>query len=179
MTPTAADDAAFAAPRPERTAVPPATEGAAAAPATAAGPSGDAQRAPAAQPVAPTGSWSRSRKRRPRQAKVVLRKLGPWSVFKVSLFFYTCVMAVIVLAAVILYAILGAMGSVNALTRLAQDLFGDKSFRIHGGWIFIRLVGVGVLMVVVWSLINVFVVFLYNLISDVIGGIEVTLSERR
>ena len=27
--------------------------------------------------------------------------------------------------------------------------------------------------------INVFIVFLYNLLSDVVGGIEVTLSERR
>jgi hypothetical protein len=41
------------------------------------------------------------------------------------------------------------------------------------------MVVTGAVMVVVWSLINVFVVFLYNLISDVIGGIEVTLSERR
>jgi hypothetical protein len=34
-------------------------------------------------------------------------------------------------------------------------------------------------MVVLWTLINVFVAFLYNLISDIVGGIEVTLSERR
>ena len=34
-------------------------------------------------------------------------------------------------------------------------------------------------MVVVWSLINVFVAFLYNLISDLVGGIEITLAERR
>ena len=34
-------------------------------------------------------------------------------------------------------------------------------------------------MVVLWSLINVFVVVLYNLISDIVGGVEVTLAERR
>jgi hypothetical protein len=32
--------------------------------------------------------------------------------------------------------------------------------------------------VVVWSVINVFVAMLYNLISDIIGGVEVTLAER-
>ncbi len=127
---------------------------------------------------ASTGTAGR-RRAKPRQTRVVLRKLGPWSVFKVSLFFYTCIVAVIVLALAILYAILGAMGSLAAVTRLAQDLFGDESFRIHGGWIFVRLVASGLVMVVVWSLINVFVVFLYNLISDVIGGIEVTLAEKR
>jgi hypothetical protein len=30
---------------------------------------------------------------------------------------------------------------------------------------------------VIWSLVNVFVAFIYNLISDVVGGIEVTLGD--
>jgi hypothetical protein len=34
-------------------------------------------------------------------------------------------------------------------------------------------------MVVLWSLINLFVAFLYNLLADIVGGVEVTLSERR
>jgi hypothetical protein len=34
-------------------------------------------------------------------------------------------------------------------------------------------------MVVLWTLINVFVALLFNLLSDIVGGIEVTLSERR
>ena len=38
---------------------------------------------------------------------------------------------------------------------------------------------IGLAMVVIWSLINVFVAFLYNLLSDIVGGVEVTLSERR
>jgi hypothetical protein len=38
---------------------------------------------------------------------------------------------------------------------------------------------IGFAMVVLWTLINLFVAFLYNLLSDLIGGVEVTLSERR
>jgi hypothetical protein len=34
-------------------------------------------------------------------------------------------------------------------------------------------------MVVVWSLINLMVAFLYNLISDVVGGVEITLAEKK
>ena len=106
-----------------------------------------------------------------------MRKLGPWSVFKVSLFFYTCIMAVLILAAVILYAILGALGTLAGITRAAEG-FGFGKFEIHGSWVLVRLLAVGAVMVVAWSLLNVCVVFLYNLISDVIGGIEVTLGER-
>ena len=43
------------------------------------------------------------------------------------------------------------------------------------GWLL--LAGLG--NVIVWSLVNVFVAFLYNLISDVVGGIEVTLAQKR
>jgi type 1 glutamine amidotransferase len=53
------------------------------------------------------------------------------------------------------------------------------SVQIHGGWLFSRGLSIGLALVVLWTLINVFIVFLYNLLSDVVGGIEVTLSERR
>jgi hypothetical protein len=62
---------------------------------------------------------------------------------------------------------------------LIRDLFADQSFEIHGGWLFTRGLSIGLVLVVLWTLINVFIVFLYNLLSDVVGGIEVTLSERR
>ena len=126
----------------------------------------------------------RARTKRPaparsRQARVVLRKVGPWSVLKISFLFYLCVMVVIIGAMMILYAILGAIGALDSLTRLIRDLFADQSFQIHGGWLFSRGLSIGLALVVLWTLINVFIVFLYNLLSDIVGGIEVTLSERR
>ena len=136
--------------------------------------------APAEAPVpAQRGRSKRASPARSRQAKVVLRKVGPWSVLKISFFFYLCVMVVILGAMMILYAILGAIGALDSLTRLIRDLFADQSFQIHGGWLFSRGLSIGLVLVVLWTLINVFIVFLYNLLSDVVGGIEVTLSERR
>lgn len=140
--------------------------------------------APPAPP--PAGAPARAEPRRAepsparsRKARVVLRKVEPWSVFKISFFFYLCVMVVILGAMMILYAILGAIGALDSLTRLIRDLFADQSFEIHGGWLFTRGLSIGLVLVVLWTLINVFIVFLYNLLSDVVGGIEVTLSERR
>jgi hypothetical protein len=117
--------------------------------------------------------------RRPRQTRVVVRKVGPWSVLKFSLLFYFCVMLVILLALGMLYSVLSAIGALESVTKLAREVLSDKTFEIHGDWIFARLTLIGIAMVVLWSLINVFVAFLYNLISDVVGGIEVTLAERR
>jgi Transmembrane domain of unknown function (DUF3566) len=117
---------------------------------------------------------------RSRKARVVLRKVEPWSVFKISFLFYLCVMVVIIGAMMILYAILGAIGALDSLTRLIRDVsLGDPSFEINGAWLFTRGLSIGLVLVLLWTLINVFIVFLYNLLSDVVGGIEVTLSERR
>jgi hypothetical protein len=119
------------------------------------------------------------RRQKPRHARVVVRKVGPWSVLKISFLFYLCVMAVIMGALVILYGVLGAIGALDSLQRLVRDLFADQTFEISGNWLFTRGLAVGFGMVVVWTLINVFVAFLYNLLSDVVGGVEITLSERR
>ena len=135
--------------------------------------------APAEAPARAEPRRAKPSPARSRKARVVLRKVEPWSVFKISFFFYLCVMVVILGAMMILYAVLGAIGALDSLTRLIRDLFADQSFEIHGGWLFTRGLSIGLVLVVLWTLINVFIVFLYNLLSDVVGGIEVTLSERR
>ena len=125
------------------------------------------------------GGRPRFRRARSRQARVVLRKVAPWSVLKVSFLFYVCIMVVILGALIILYGVLGAIGAIQNVEDLIRELFSDETFQISGEWLFTRGIAVGLLMVVLWSLINVFVALLYNLLSDIVGGIEVTLSERR
>jgi hypothetical protein len=131
-------------------------------------------------PTDETGQRRRFRRPRSRQARVIIRKVGPWSVLKFSLLFYICIMVVILGALVILYSVLGAIGAIENVEELIGKLFSDEeTFRIQGDWLFARATTIGIAMVVLWTLINVFVAFLYNLISDIVGGIEVTLSERR
>ncbi len=139
------------------------------------------QPAPAVTPVGGSPSAEDRRRgwrRRPRQTRVVIRKVGPWSVFKFSLLFYFCIMLVILLALAMIYSVLGAIGALDSFTKLLRDV-GFDNFEIHGDWLFTRLAMIGIVMVFVWSALNVFVAFLYNLISDVVGGVEVTLAERR
>ncbi len=108
-----------------------------------------------------------------------MRRVGPLSVLKISFVFYLCMMVVILGALMILYGFLGAIGVLDTVTNFLPEVgFGDD-FKIHGTWLFSRGLAIGLGLVVLWTLINVFIVFLYNLLSDVVGGIEVTLSERR
>lgn len=143
------------------------------------GGTGPVSETPSSKPPTRTAGKRPSRKSQRRHARVVIRKVGPWSVFKVSVIFYFCVMLVLLGAGVILYGMLGAIGALDSTTRLIRDLFADQTFVINGRWLFSRGLTIGLAMVVIWSLINVFIAFLYNLISDLVGGVEVTLAERR
>jgi hypothetical protein len=114
-----------------------------------------------------------------RRARFVVRRLDPWSVLKFSLLFYLCLMIVVLFAAAIVYWLLGTAGVISSIQNFLSNLKlgGKNGFQIDGGWLFTRLLGVGILSVVVWSLVNTLLALLYNLISDVVGGIKVTLSE--
>lgn len=121
----------------------------------------------------------------PRRTRVVIRKVGPWSVLKFSLLFYFCVMLIVFFALMIVYALLSAVGAIDSASRLLGYVFatgnadGPQPVAIRFGQVFSWLLAIGVANVVLWSLVNLFVAFLYNLISDVVGGVEVTLGERR
>jgi hypothetical protein len=120
----------------------------------------------------------------PRHSRVVIRRLEPWSVFKFSLLFYFCLMLIVMFALMILFWIMGLTGVLDSAGHILQNAAfgpppGKGTFRFNGVWIFQRLFAIGAVGVVVWSLVNLFVALLYNLVADVVGGISVTLAEKR
>jgi Transmembrane domain of unknown function (DUF3566) len=115
----------------------------------------------------------------PRRIRVQVRRISPWSVLKLSLLFYFCLMLVVLLGLGILYAVVDALGILDSISDLLNSVGFGPNFQFNGGAIFRTLFFIGLISVVVWSALTVFVVFLYNLISDLVGGIELTLTERR
>lgn len=119
----------------------------------------------------------------PKRTRVVVRKVGPWSVFKLSVIFYFVVMLIAWGALLIVYGILGATGAIKSITDLSTKLglwqSSNAQPTIHGKPLFTWLFVAGLVGVVIWSLINFFVALAYNLVSDVVGGLELTLAESK
>ena len=147
-----------------------------------------------AQQIVGGRTAGRRPRRGARRTRVEIRRLSPFSVLKFSLIFYFCVFLVIYLAMAIIWAILSASGVIGSLEQLLGTVFpAQGAFTKSGGlstrgappieidtgkvftWIFIA----GCVGVAIWSFINVFVAVMYNLISDIVGGVEVTLADRR
>jgi hypothetical protein len=147
-------------------------------------------------PLEPEPTMERRRARPPspppsvssRRTRVEIRHVGIWSVLKFSLLFYFCVMLVVYFALLIIYLGLQASGVLDSITSsdliacLVNSAEGTKNCPpvvLNGRAIFTWLFVGGSVMTVAWAGLNVFVALIYNLISDVIGGVEVTLGDAR
>jgi hypothetical protein len=128
----------------------------------------------------------------PRRIRVQIRRVNPWSVLKFSTIFYACVLLVVLLGMVILYAILSSIGLIDTFEELLTSFWspgggdvatgpGDPvtTFQINPGYLFRTLFLIGAISTALWAAFTMFLALLYNLIADLVGGIEVTLVERR
>jgi Transmembrane domain of unknown function (DUF3566). len=136
--------------------------------------------------AAPRASRVRLQEASPRRTRVVVRRVGSLSVLKFSLLFYFCAMLVMWLALLIIFLLLQAGGVTDAIAKWASELRGTKvgtkgyePIVINGAAIFGWLFVAGCVVTVVMAVLNLFVALMYNLISDIVGGVEVTLAEKR
>jgi hypothetical protein len=108
-------------------------------------------------------------------------------VLKFSLLFSLCLLIVFVVAVAALYFALQALGVFDSVNRFVRDLTEANSGGTATGGFDVtfsatRVIGgaavIGLINVVIITAISTLGAFLYNLCSDIVGGIEVTLAER-
>jgi hypothetical protein len=148
------------------------------APAGHAVPAGYAGPPPGA--AAPPPSVSRQMARR---ARLKVSHLGPWSVFKISLTFSLCMFIVLLVAIAALWAVLDGAGVFKSIVNAANTLTNDNKQSSVADWLtFGRVMLIAVVLgaanVIAVTLLSTIGALLYNLCSDFVGGVEVTLVER-
>ena len=96
---------------------------------------------------------------------------------KVSLIFYFCAWAIMLFVGVTLWNLAVSSGLVVNVENFVVELFALESFKINADQIFrIAAVG-GLVLVVAGSGFTVLGAVLFNLISDVTGGVRFTVVE--
>jgi hypothetical protein len=109
----------------------------------------------------------------------VVRRVSVWSVLKVSLIFYVLVLAVFLITGVAVWNVASDFGVVNSLDKLVRSLFALSSFKLHPLAALAWGTAVGAALCFLGVLVNVVAALLYNLISDVVGGVRVTLTAEK
>lgn len=125
---------------------------------------------------------SARRSRGPGRASMQIRRIDPWSTLKVSLLLSVALFFVWMITVAFLYLVLGGMGVWAKLNSNVGDLLnnasGSSAELVSSGTIFGGAFLIGLVNVVLMTALATIGAFVYNLITDLIGGIEVTLADR-
>lgn len=126
----------------------------------------------------PTRKENRARRKlRARRVERIMRRIDPWSVLKLSFLFFLCLWVIFMLAGVMLWTAAVSSGAIDNVEKFITDLFALESFAFEGEQLFRGAALGGLVMVLVSTGFSVLISVLFNLISDITGGIRVSVIE--
>ena len=115
----------------------------------------------------------------PRRGRLVgrtIRHIDPFSVFKVMLVFHFVLYLTLLLTGVLLWNVANATGTVDNVERFMES-FGWDTFEFKGGELFHQAWILGLFGVVGLTGVAVLAATTFNLITDLVGGVKVTVLE--
>jgi hypothetical protein len=105
----------------------------------------------------------------------LVRRIDTWTVFKVSFVFYVLALIILVVAGIILWNVAEAFGTITSIQKSAKSLFDLSHFVIKPIPLLEYTAGGGAILCILGTVVNTVVALLYNLISDVVGGVQVVV----
>ena len=112
-----------------------------------------------------------------RRGRRTVRKFDVWTVTRASLLLYLALLIVFLVAGVMLWLIAGLTGTLDAVEEAIATTVAFDSFKFVGLQLFVGTALIGLIMSLVGTGVNTLIAVLYNLISDVVGGIEISIEE--
>ena len=111
-----------------------------------------------------------------RRVRRVVRKIDTWSVLKVSALFFLSLVLVLLIAGVILWAGGSVVGAIDGVEKFMRAI-GFEDFQFIGTQLLRGFTAAGLVFVLLGTGLSVLVAVIYNLISDLVGGIELQVLE--
>lgn len=157
-------------------------------------PAFDAPQQPAPRPVPMSGTTTVSQspiavgpaaavRKGPRRARLAVRRVDPWSTLKFAAVYSVALLVVLLVAVVVLYAIVDSMGVIDSIRTFLRDVDPPKpghdvASYLSFGWVLGVSLVFGLVNVILITALATLSAFVYNICSDLVGGVEVTLTER-
>lgn len=124
-----------------------------------------------------SGLLHRSRRVRARKVRRVVRHIDPWSVLTFSVLFHLCVFAALLLSSVLVWNAALAAGTIEKVESFIRELGDYTTYEIKGDVVFRAAMVIAGILTLASSVLTVLLTVVFNLISDLVGGIRVTVIE--
>jgi hypothetical protein len=118
--------------------------------------------------------------RQPRRARLTLSHINVYSVFKFSCVLAIALFFVWLIMVGVLYGVLDVAGVFGKVNDTVHTISGDGKTNdvITGSLVFGGAIIIGAVNIVLFIALSTIGAMVYNLCADLVGGAEVTLSER-
>ena len=115
-----------------------------------------------------------------RRVKRTVKRVDPWSVLKMSLFYYSIFFVVWMIGVAVLFSVIESTGVFQTIEEVGDSIEVEQlaNFEISMGVVLRWAAYIGGGLVLLATIVNVILAFLYNLGSDIVGGVEMTFVER-
>jgi hypothetical protein len=176
--PPSADRPSPAASVPAATPHPAATTGAPTSPRPAYG--GAPTRPTGTQARPATGAAAAPVRKGGRRARLTVKRVDPWSTLKFAFIYSLAGVVVLLVAAAVLYLVVDAMGVIDSVRTFLNDVEGGSSGLskwLGFGRVMTIAVVIGIVNVVLFTAFATLTAFVYNVCTEIVGGIEVTLAD--
>lgn len=112
-----------------------------------------------------------------RSVRASVQRVDLGSLAKIAVAFYIATVAVAVVALTTLWLIAEAAGIVDNLENFIADLLAYQDFRFLSFAMLRAVVVVGLVWVALATTLTIIAGAFYNLFSDLVGGVEITVTE--
>ena len=117
------------------------------------------------------------RRMRARRVHRIVRHVDPWSVLKLALLFYVCLYVVFIVAGLLLWNFADRAGLIDNIESFIEDMGAFESFEFEPQVIFQATALGGAVFTVIATGLTALGAVLFNLISDLVGGVRFTVIE--
>lgn len=112
-----------------------------------------------------------------RKVRRLIRHIDPWSVLKLAVLLGLCMWVIGMIAAVIIWSVANNTGALVSLEKFVNENLQVQDFKLTGDVLFRQFGLVSLLGMLGFAAAAVVATLVFNLISDIIGGVWVSVIE--
>ena len=117
-----------------------------------------------------------SRKPRLRRVTRVIRDIDVWSIFKVGVVFHVVLYVIVLVAVALIWSVATSTGTLDNIENFFES-FGWESFSFDGSDLFFNFAVFALLLAFLGTALWVIGAVMFNLITELVGGVRVTVLE--
>lgn len=112
-----------------------------------------------------------------RKVRRLVRHVDPWSILKLALLLSLCLWLMLMIAAVILWTVASNAGTISSIENFVNSSLSLQDWSLNGEFIFRQFGLLSLLWCLGLAAAVVISTLVFNLISDIIGGVWISVIE--